>query len=187
MAAVRNALVFSIFVFILAFMLKTTATVFLCLLGLTLVSSLRAETDLEMGMKRLMKAYKELALDLQKPDDANKTAYLALAGTMKSEAVKAHDLVPKKANDLPPDQKDAMVKAYQKSMVDFSASIDALTQAIQAGQWDQANKLIATLKMEETDGHKAFRKKEQPPPAPAAAPQSAPSTTPPPSAPAPAM
>jgi len=95
----------------LAFMMKTAATLFLCFLGFTLASSLRAETDLEMCMKRLMKAYKELALDLQKPDDANKTAYLALADPIKSEAVKAHNLVPKKANDLPPDQKETMVKA----------------------------------------------------------------------------
>jgi soluble cytochrome b562 len=132
------------------------------LLGLCACSIAKADTDtpLEISMQHIKKAYKELALDLQQPQDADKAGYLTLTATLKTEAQKARGDVPKLAADLPPDQKDAMVKAYQKSMDDFSQSIDALSAAIQAGQWDAARKLIDTLKQSMIDGHKAFRKKE---------------------------
>jgi len=124
-------------------------------------------------MKHIAKAYHQLVLDLKAPQDASKADYVALAATMKTEAQKARGLVPKKAAELPADQQAKMVASFQKGIDDLSAGIDVLSQDLQAGQWDAANKQIGTLKMQEDDGHKAFRKKEKeggaPPPAPAPA------------------
>jgi len=119
-----------------------------------------ADTALEISMKQMSKAYKELALDLQQPLDANKSDYLALTGTLKTSAQTARGLVPKKAAALPPDQQAVMVTAYQKSMDNLVQSIDGLTQAIQNSQWDDARKIMADIKQQMMDGHKAFRAKE---------------------------
>jgi cytochrome c556 len=118
------------------------------------------DTPLELTMKNIVKASKELTKDLKTPVDTDKDKYLALATTLKTEAAKAHDLVPKKAADLPADQKDAFVAAYQKDMDTFGQTVDTLSQAIKDGKWDDAQKALATLKQEEASGHKAYRKKD---------------------------
>lgn len=127
---------------------------------LTVFATANADTALEISMKHMKNAYKELSLGLQQPQDANKSDYLALAGTLKTEAQTSRGLVPKKAGALPADQQAAMVMAYQKSMDDLIQSIDSLTQDIQNSQWDGARNEIVSLKHQMTDGHKAFRIKE---------------------------
>ena len=171
-------------------MFKFAVATVLCFFSLASFSTVRADTDLEITMKHIAKAYHQLVDDMKQPVDASKSDYLALAATMKTSAQKARGLVPKKAAELPADQQAAMVTAYQKSMDDLSASIDVLTQDLQTGQWDAAAKQLGTLKMQEDDGHKAFRKKEDHAPAPAAAAPAAPAdastnapATPPPAAP----
>jgi soluble cytochrome b562 len=116
-----------------------------------------AATPLELAMKQMSRAYKELSFDLQQPLDANKGNYLALAGTLKAQAVTSRGLVPKKAVALPPDQQDAMVKAYQKSIDDLIQWIDSLTQDIQNSQWDDARKVMGAIKQQMISGHKDFR------------------------------
>jgi soluble cytochrome b562 len=124
------------------------------------LSTAQADTPLEMSMKNMSKAYKQLALDLKAPQEASKADYLALAGTLKTETTKSRDLVPQKAENLYPESRDAMIKDYQKSMDDLGVTIDTLTQDIQAGNWDDANKQMATIKQQMIDGHKAFRVKK---------------------------
>ncbi len=140
--------------------MKIALTTLLCFFCLATFSGARADMQLEISMKHITRAYKQLLLDLKQPQDANKADYVALATTMKTEAQTARGLVPQKAANLYPESRDAMVKGYQKSMDDFSQAIDVLIENLQAGQWDAANKQLATLRMEEDDGHKAFRKKD---------------------------
>jgi soluble cytochrome b562 len=144
-------------------MIKTFATTLCCLLALASLS--HADTPLENSMKRLAKAYHQLTLDLKQPVDASKADYVALAATMKTEVQKSRDLVPKKAAALPADQQATMVTAYQKSMDDLSATIDTLSTALQAGQWDDARKAMDKLHLQENEGHKEFRmgKNDKPP------------------------
>jgi cytochrome c556 len=159
-------------------MIKTVATALL--MGLAFISVAQADTDLENSMKKMGKAYKQLSLDLKQPSDASKADYLALAGTLKTEAQTSRGLVPKKAAALPADQQATMVAAYQKSMDDLSATIDTLTTAIQGSQWDDARKAMDKLKEQMFAGHKEFRtqKKDGPgTPAPAAAPTASTPTT----------
>jgi soluble cytochrome b562 len=126
----------------------------------TLLAAARADTPLETAMKQMSTNYKQLALDLQQPLDASKGDYLTLAGTMKTAAQTSRGLVPQKAAALPADQQNAMVAAYQKSIDDLIQSIDSLTQDLQNSQWDDARKLMATIKQQMIDGHKAFRIKK---------------------------
>jgi cytochrome c556 len=141
-------------------MIKIRATTLFSLFTLIGFSISHADTQLEGSMKQISKAFKQLSLDLKQPADANKSDYLALANTIKTQALASRPLVPKKAAALPADQQATMVAAYQKSMDDFSAAVDVLIQDLQAGKWDDANKQIAVLKQDETDGHKQFRVKQ---------------------------
>lgn len=144
------------------------------LFSLTLIITANADTPLEISMKTIGKAYKELTLDLKQPADANKADYLALTGTMKTEAQKARGLVPKKAAALPADQQNTMVAAYQKSMDSLLQTIDSLSQDIQNGNWDNARKTMDDIKQQMIDGHKAFRIKEGHSSSPAPSPTPAP-------------
>jgi len=117
-----------------------------------------ADSPLEMSMQQIKKAYKDLSLGLDKPLETNKDIYLSLAGTIKSSALKARDLVPEMAGKLPPDQKTALVKSYRESMDDFVGSVDALINNIQGAKWDEARKDLSLLKSEMKDGHREFRK-----------------------------
>ncbi|HUB67484.1 MAG TPA: cytochrome b562, partial [Candidatus Methylacidiphilales bacterium] len=82
------------------------------------------------------------------------------AGTLKTQAQNSRGLVPKKAAALPADQQSTMVTAYQKSIDDLIQSIDSLTQAIQNSKWDDARKIMASLKQQMGAGHKQFRTKD---------------------------
>jgi soluble cytochrome b562 len=177
-------------------MIKPLAATLLCCL--LLLSVARADTPLDRSMKRIADAYHQLTSDLKAPDDTKKADYLALADTMKTEAIKSKDLIPKKVSTIPADQQAAMTAAYQKAMGDLAASIDTLSQDLQAGNWDNARKDMDKLHMEENEGHKEFRMGKEtkapyttippgtppppgapvPPPAPAN-PPAAPSTPPP--------
>jgi soluble cytochrome b562 len=141
-------------------MIKIGATTLFCLFTLAVFSTTRADTPLEGSMKKISKAFKQLTLDLAQPADANKSDYVALANSIKTEAQTSSALVPKKAAALPADQQATMVTAYQKSMKDFSTAVDVLIQELQDGKWADANKQLAILKQDETDGHKQFRLKE---------------------------
>jgi hypothetical protein len=120
----------------------------------------QADTPLEISMKGMSKAYKALAFDLQKPQDASKPDYLTLVAKLKTEGQNARGDVPKIGDAMPPDAQAKMVAAYQKSMDAYLQSVDALGQAIQQGQWPGALKQMDAIKQEMVDGHKQFRKRE---------------------------
>jgi soluble cytochrome b562 len=159
-------------------MIKFAAITLCCLLSLLSIS--RADTPLENSMKRLAKATKQLSLDLKAPVDVSKPDYLALTATMKTEVQKSRALVPQKAAALPADQQATMVAAYQKSMDDLGTTIDTLSQAIQAGQWDAARTAMAKIFDQEKEGHKEFRNQDKKGPYTTIPPTTA---TPPPAAP----
>jgi soluble cytochrome b562 len=132
---------------------------FLVIAGLvTALSGAKADSPLAVSMKHMAKAYKELATDLQSPQENNKSAYLELVGTMKTEATNSEGYVPAKVEGMPADQQPAMVAAYKKSMGDLITSIDQLSSEVQAGNWDAARKSMETLRQEMLAGHKQFIK-----------------------------
>ncbi len=113
-------------------------------------------------MKNLAGATKQLGTDLKQTDDTKhaKDVDLKSVATIKAEALKSHDLVPKKAKDLPPDQQQAMVADFQKDMDAFGKDIDTLNADIQADKWDAARADFKKLIDDEKAGHKAYRVKK---------------------------
>jgi cytochrome c556 len=131
-------------------------------LTLALVLPARADTAMESSMKNLAGATKQLGTDLKQTDDTKhaKDVDLKSVATIKAEALKSHDLVPKKAKDLPPDQQQAMVADFQKDMDAFGKDIDTLNADIQADKWDAARADFKKLIDDEKAGHKAYRVKK---------------------------
>jgi soluble cytochrome b562 len=129
------------------------------LLYLSAFAAANADTDtpLEIAMRRMSGAYKELSFDLKQPSGANKLHYLALAGTLKAQAQTSRRLVPEKAEALPASQQAAMVKAYQQRIDYLIEWIDSLAQDIQKSQWDEARKAMAAIRQQMIYGHKDFR------------------------------
>ena len=126
--------------------------------SLATLSWVKADSPLEECMQHMKKAYKDLSLGLEKPQESGQSAYLSLAESIKTSALKAREFVPKLAAKLPPDQKAAMVKSYQADMDGFVASVDGLIRNLKENKWDEARKDIANLKNEMRDGHREFRK-----------------------------
>lgn len=144
-------------------MIRSAAVMLFCLFCLATFSAAKAdntEIPLETCTKAMSKAYKDLLLDLQHPKDSDKSAYLALAGILKTEAKNERNLVPKKAAGLPAGQKNAALMEYHNNVDHLSASIDALILAIKESQWNAADKQMETIKQEIFDGHKESLKKK---------------------------
>lgn len=121
---------------------------------------LHADTPLETSMEHLAKAYKALTLGLEKPDNSAIKTYSTLAATIKTEAVKARDQVPQKADSLSPAEKSEFLKSYQESMDEFIATIEQLQKHIDSAKWDAARKDLASLKKQMREGHREFKRKE---------------------------
>jgi soluble cytochrome b562 len=131
-------------------------------LTLALLLPARADTAMESSMKNLAGASKQLKADLDQTDDTKhaKDVDLKSVATIKAEALKSHDLVPKKAKDLPPDQQQAMVADFQKDMDAFAKDIDTLNGDIQTDKWEAARADFKKLIDDEKAGHKAYRVKK---------------------------
>ena len=109
-------------------------------------------------MKKLAGAYKELASDLQSPQDAEKADYLTLAATIKEAADQSGAFDPKAIQVLPPEQQAAFVADYKKALVAFDAKVDVLTQALTAGDWPAARQAMEGLKEAMKAGHHTYMK-----------------------------
>jgi soluble cytochrome b562 len=121
-----------------------------------------AKTELETTMKDMADATHKVEADLKLTDDTKhaKDVDLQCVATMKTDAVKAAKLTPKKEQTLPPDQAAAMTVAYDKDMTAFTQDIDTLGTDIQADKWDAARADFKKLMDDEHAGHKAYRIKK---------------------------
>jgi cytochrome c556 len=148
------------------------------------LSPARADTDLEVSMKNISKASRQLGADLKQADDTkhNKAADLQCAATMSSEAQKSSALIPKKEQTLPPDQQAVMTADFKKDMGYFMKDIDALNTDITADRWAAARTDFQKLLDDEKAGHKKFRVQKEEKPGAYAAPAAptAPATNAPP-------
>jgi cytochrome c556 len=142
--------------------MKTLLVSAILLFAAVTFSSVRADTALEGSMKLIKDASKQLDTDLKQTDDTKHAKDLDLksVATLKDEAVKARTLIPKRAQNLPPDQQQTMTQNYQKDMDAFGQDVETLNQDIQADKWDAARTDFKKLLDDETAGHKAYRIKK---------------------------
>ena len=117
------------------------------------------DTDLEVQMKRMNKAFKKLKR--QVADPTQNAASLDLVATMDDATKIAMDLTPKKADDVAPDQKAKFIEDYKAGMKGMQDELAKLSEALTAGKNDDAVKIVADMFDLEKKDHKDFRKPEK--------------------------
>jgi cytochrome c556 len=124
--------------------------------------TVRADTAMEVSMKKMSDAAKQLGTDLKLTDDTkhNKDADLKCVATIQTESTTARGFVPKKAKTLPADQQQAFVADFQKDMDMFLKDVDALNTDITAENWTAARTDFQKMIDDEKSGHKKFRIKK---------------------------
>lgn len=120
----------------------------------------QGNSPLEMLMKDMNKAFKVLKNGLESPDAAKKDDYIKAANSLKEAAVKAKDLVPKKFEDMPEEERKAAQEGYRKSMDEFAATAEKLEPLLKEEKWTEAEAVVKELRKSESSGHKAYRKKD---------------------------
>jgi soluble cytochrome b562 len=114
------------------------------------------ETELEVKMDDLNAAYRKLGRQIS---DASKNAdSLKQVATIKEAANAAMKLEPAKKKEVPAADQAKFVSAYQSKMKSFIGNIDKLEAALKAGKNAEAAELLKTLKQDQEEGHKEFRK-----------------------------
>jgi len=114
------------------------------------------ETELETKMDDLNAAYRKLGREI---NDASKNAdSLKQVAIIKAAANAALKLEPAKKNEIPAADQAKFVADYQAGMKQFIGNIDKLEAAVKAGKNAEAAELLKTLKHDQEEGHKQFRK-----------------------------
>lgn len=114
------------------------------------------ETELETKMDDLNAAFRKLGRQIA---DATKNAdSIKQVGIMKDAANAALKLEPAKKKEIPAADQAKFVAAFQTEMKEFIGNIGKLETALKAGKNDEAAALLKTLKHDQEEGHKEFRK-----------------------------
>lgn len=116
------------------------------------------QTELGAKMEKISGAYRKLGrqiADATKNEDS-----LAQVVIIRDNAEAALKLEPAKKADLPADQQAKFVADYQTQMKKFIADAGKLADALKAGNNEEAAKVLQSLKTDQDDGHKDFRKKK---------------------------
>jgi soluble cytochrome b562 len=116
----------------------------------------KTETQLESKMDDLNAAYRKLGRQI---NDASKNAdSLKQVAIIKEAANAALKLEPAKKAEVPAADQAKFVAAYQTKMKSFIGNIDKLEASLKAGKNAEAAELLKTLKQDQEEGHKEFRK-----------------------------
>jgi soluble cytochrome b562 len=114
------------------------------------------ETELETKMDEINAAYRKLNRQIS---DATKNAdSLKQVGIIKQNAAASAKLEPVKKKEVPAADQAKFVADYQAKMKSFMADVDKLEAALKAGKNEDAAAALKTLKQDQDEGHKQFRK-----------------------------
>lgn len=117
-------------------------------------------TALEDTMDELGGAFKKLARAMRAPKAADVGTYQAQAATIKKQAIKAKDMVPMLAEESG-DQKEAMIAAYRKSMVEFVNLAENLEIVLARGDLVKAQTVVSKMNEARKKGHEEFKKPDE--------------------------
>ncbi|HVU33798.1 MAG TPA: cytochrome b562 [Opitutaceae bacterium] len=115
------------------------------------------QTELGKHMEKMGHAFRALGKEVADP--ARNEDSLKQVEIIRTNAAAGLNLKPEKTADLPEDQRAKFVADYQKHMKSFLADVDKLEAALKAGNNQDAEALVKTLKKDMGAGHKEFRKK----------------------------
>jgi hypothetical protein len=136
----------------------------ICLLAATLgvqaqdksAKSAATSTELEDKMDEINAAYRKLNRQV---GDASKNAdSLKQVAIIRQNAEAATKLEPMKKKEVPTAEQAKFMADYQAKMKSFLADVGKLEAAFKAGKNDEAANLLKTLKQDQDEGHKAFKK-----------------------------
>ena len=117
------------------------------------------KTDLEMRMDRIGKAFRQLKK--QVADPAQNASSLELLAKMQAAAKEAVDFTPKKAEDIPADQRAKFEDDFKSGISNLQDLFTKLQDALSAGKNDDAVKIVADIGDFEKKEHKEFRRPEK--------------------------
>jgi soluble cytochrome b562 len=114
------------------------------------------KTPLDRRMDRMSRALR--TLKKQMTDAAQNESSLKLVKGIEAGTKASMELIPAKAADLPEDQKAKFIADYKAGLQGMLDELAKLEAAFQAGNNDEAVKLVAEIEALEKKDHKAFRK-----------------------------
>src|SRR5271166_2998392 len=101
------------------------------------------KTELEMRMDRIGKAFRKLKK--QVADPAQNASSLELLAKMQAAAKEAVDFTPKKAEDIPADQRAKFEDDFKSGISNLQDLFTKLQDALSAGKNDDAVKIVADI------------------------------------------
>jgi hypothetical protein len=129
--------------------------------GLAFMPAAHADEDTELGghMDKMGSAFR--ALRRQANDPAKNPDSLAKAKTIREQAEASLKLEPAKKAELPSVEQAKFVSAYRAQMKEFVVLAKQLEAAFQAGNNDEAGRLLGTMAEAQKKGHNEFQKKKK--------------------------
>lgn len=115
-------------------------------------------TELGEHMEKIGHAFRALGREVKDPSRNEDS--LKQVEIIRANAEAASKLKPAKTADVPEEQQAKFLADYEEHMKGFRADIDALADALKAGNNAQAADLVQKLKHDMEDSHKEFRKKK---------------------------
>jgi hypothetical protein len=112
-------------------------------------------TELGSHMEKVGSAFRRLNRQIK--DASKNEESLQLIATIRQHAEAAMKLEPAKKVEIPADQQAKFVADYQAKMKSFLADIAKLEATLKAGNNAEAETLLASLKQDQKEGHKAFK------------------------------
>jgi soluble cytochrome b562 len=117
------------------------------------------KTDLEMRMGRIGKAFRQLRK--QVADPAQNASSLELLARMQAAAKEAAEFTPKKAEDIPADQRAKFEEDFKAGISSLQDLFTKLQGALMAGKNEDAVKIVGDIGDFEKKQHKEFRRPEK--------------------------
>jgi cytochrome c556 len=115
------------------------------------------ETELSKQMEKMNGAFRKLR---RQAGDATKNAdSLEQVAILKKYAEASLKFEPFKATEVPAADKEKMIAGYKAKMNDFVAAVGKLEAALQAGNNEEAAKLVQELGAMQKEGHKEYKSK----------------------------
>jgi hypothetical protein len=117
------------------------------------------DTDLEVRMKKMSKALRQLRK--QVADPTQNASSIQLVATILDASKEAADLTPAKADDVPADQRAQFISDYKAGIKGLQDKLATLNDALTAGKNDDAAKIVADIIAFEKKSHKEFKRPDK--------------------------
>jgi len=117
------------------------------------------ETELALQMEEINAAYRKL--NRQVKDSKKNADSLKQVSIIQKYAAVALKLEPKKKAEIPAAEQAKFMTDYQAKLKEFVANVAVVEAALKADKNEDAANAMKTLKQDQKEGHKQFKKKKK--------------------------